>query len=476
LLVGAEAAVVRAAIMGILALVALQTGRQSFALNALAVSAALMAIVNPLVLWDVGFQLSFAATLGIVLYAEPFRTRVDQWLQSHIRADWAKRLSRPINDYLLLTIAATVTTLPILLFYFHRLSLFSLPANILILPVQPALMVLGGISMLAGMIVLPLGQLIAFLGWLPTAYTIRIVEILASLPGAAQSLSSFPLSAVFIYFAILAAVSIPAIWKRIKTIRIQPLVPLVILATFTVWVWNSALASPDGMLHLTLLDVPGEALLIQTPRGRTVLINSGESSNELLASLSREIPFGHSVDWFILAGRRDDQIGGIGGALDRLSPTAFGYAISDSELEEQLLEEPVLPSQLVPGDQLDLESGASLEVISIGVRGAVLLLSWQNFQALLPLGLDFDQMEELNFGADVGQVDLLLLADGAYPPLNPPEWIANLSPAVAWVAADAGNEAASAIELQIPVLTTEENGWIQVTTDGKNMWLEVERQ
>lgn len=476
LLVGADAAVVRAAIMGILALVALQTGRQSFALNALAFSAALMALINPLVLWDVGFQLSFAATLGIVLYAETFRARVDQWLDAHTRSDWAKRLSRPINDYFLLTIAATITTLPILLFYFHRLSLFSLPANILILPAQPALMVLGGISMLAGMILLPLGQLIGYLAWLPTTYTIRTVEILAALPGAAQSLSTFPVSLVFGYFAILAAISLPSMRQWIKSIRLQPLIPLAILTTFVLWSWNAVLAAPDGRLHLSLLDVPGEALLIRTPGGRNLLINSGESANDLLDSLSRKIPFGQNLDWLVLAGRRNDQINGVGGVLDRLSPAAISYAISDPEVGEQLKGETVTPTQMLPGDRLDLGNGASLEVISEGVRGAVLQLTWQNFQALLPLGLDFDQMEELNFGADAGQVDLLLLADGGYPPLNPPEWIANLSPAAAWVATDADNEASPAIEPQFPVFSTGQNGWIEVITDGENMWLEIERK
>jgi competence protein ComEC len=476
LLVGADAAVVRAAIMGILALVALQTGRQSFALNALAFSAALMALVNPLVLWDVGFQLSFAATLGLVLYAEPLRKRVDQWLDAHIRSDWAKRLSRPINDYLLLTVAATITTLPILLFYFHRLSIFSLPANILILPVQPALMILGGISMLAGMVLLPLGQLVGFLGWLPVAYTIRIVEILAALPGAAQSLSSFPLSMVFIYFAILAAISIPTIRQWIKSIHVQPLIPLAVLATFTMWIWNTALATPDGKLHLTLLDVPGEALLIETPNGRNLLINTGESANDLLENLSRQIPFGQSLDWLILAGRRDDQIGGINSGLDRLSPAAMGYAISDLEMEDQLKDEKLELSQFLPGDRLDLGSGAELEVVSVGVRGAVLELSWQNFQALLPLGLDFDQMEELDYGEDIGQVDLLLLADGGYSPLNPPEWIANLSPSAVLVATDSLNGALPSVDLgNIPAFSTGKNGWIQVITDSENMWLEVEQ-
>ncbi|MEJ2601096.1 MAG: ComEC/Rec2 family competence protein, partial [Anaerolineales bacterium] len=69
--VGAEAAVVRAALMGALALFARQVGRQQDGLNSLGLVAALMALANPNILWDVGFQLSFMATLGLVLYAEP---------------------------------------------------------------------------------------------------------------------------------------------------------------------------------------------------------------------------------------------------------------------------------------------------------------------------------------------------------------------------------------------------------------------
>jgi hypothetical protein len=145
-------------------------------------------------------------------------------------------------------------------------------------------------------------------------------------------------------------------------------------------------------------------------------------------------------------------------------------------MEDQLKDEKIELSQLLPADRLDLGNGAELEVVSVGVRGAVLELSWQNFQALLPLGLDFDQMEELDFGEDIGQVDLLLLADGGYPPLNPPEWIANLSPSVVWVATDLINGVHPSVDLgNIPVFSTGQNGWIQVITDSESMWLEVER-
>src|SRR5260370_14473115 len=73
LLVGAGASVVRAAIMSSLALIAGRLGRQSWGLNTLAAAALVMTLQNPLVLWDVGFQLTGAATLGILLYGERLR-------------------------------------------------------------------------------------------------------------------------------------------------------------------------------------------------------------------------------------------------------------------------------------------------------------------------------------------------------------------------------------------------------------------
>lgn len=482
ILVGADATVVRAAIMGILAMVALQTGRQSFALNTLGFSAALMALVNPLVLWDIGFQLSFAATLGLVLYSEPLRMRVDLWLDAHLQADSAKRLSRLINDYLLLTLAAQITTLPILLYYFHRLSLLSLPANLLILPAQPALMIFGGLSVLAGIIFLPLGQLIGFISWALAAYTMRIVEFFAGLPWASQILDSFPFSLVLIYFIALTAISIPAIRARIQNLKGQPIVGLVALGAISLWAWNAAYATPDGKLHLSMLDLEGEALLIQTPDGRSLLVNTGSSANQLMDELSKMIPLGQKVDWIIVAGRRPDQINGLLGAMERLAPAQIGWAISDAE--DQLAEISSLAAkaeiqvtELYPGDQFDLGRGAQLKVVRVGPRGTVLLLIWNNFEALLPLGLDFDQIDALMSGV-MGSVDLLILADSGYAPLNPPEWIDYLSPSVIWLDAEEEpvDEGVTDSLGSVPVLRTDQNGWLQATTDGNQLWLEEARR
>ena len=85
----------------------------------------------------------------------------------------AKRLSAPVGDFILFTFAAQITTLPLTAYHFKRLSLISFIANPIVLPAQPPLMILGGLAMLAGMVWLPLGQLLAWLAWPISACTQR---------------------------------------------------------------------------------------------------------------------------------------------------------------------------------------------------------------------------------------------------------------------------------------------------------------
>jgi competence protein ComEC len=477
LLVGAESSVVRAAIMGVLALIARQVGRQQFALNTLAFSAAVMALINPLILWDVGFQLSFAATLGLILYADRLRAYADKLLQARLSKEWALRLRGPLYEFVFLTIAAQITTLPLLLYYFERLSLLSLPANLIILPVQPALMVLGGFSILLGLLWQPLGVLIALLAWPLVAYTIRIVETFASLPAASQTAEFFSLNFVFLYYAILLVASIPAVRSRVTLPRFQPAAGLTVLAAIAFWSWNLGMAAPSGRLDLILLDVEGEALLIRTPAGRNLLINGGSSAADLSGALGRHLPASNrQIDLLLVAGHRPDQIGALLPSLDRLELSGVGWVGGESRLAADLYED--LEVQGIPivdlqtSQRIDLGDSAYLEVIAIGEQGAILLLVQGNFQALLPLGLDFEQIEALDSN-HLGQIDLLLLADFGYVPLNPPEWIAKLAPDTIWLAGNR-NELESELQAELgfhQVFDTNAHGWLRVSTDGQQMWL-----
>jgi competence protein ComEC len=134
--VGASAAVVRAAAMGILYLVATRLGRATYAPASLAAAALFMTLLNPFTLWDVGFLLSFAATIGLVLYTEPLEKWFERTLTRITSAEGAKKIVGLISEALLVTTAAQITTTPIILHIFGRFSLITLATSFLILPVQ----------------------------------------------------------------------------------------------------------------------------------------------------------------------------------------------------------------------------------------------------------------------------------------------------------------------------------------------------
>ena len=85
-------------------------------------------------------------------------------MPSDPRIGSAQRISNLVGEYFLFTLAAQLTTVPLILYYFRRLSLISLAANPLILPAQPPLMVLGGLATILGLVFLPLGRLFSYPG------------------------------------------------------------------------------------------------------------------------------------------------------------------------------------------------------------------------------------------------------------------------------------------------------------------------
>jgi len=184
-LVGAQPPVVRAAIMGVIALPAYLLGRRLIGLNVLAFTAAIMVFFSPSLILDVSFQLSFLATLGIMVFTDPLKDLYLKFTTRFFHNDNANRWTSWVVDYLLVTLAAQFAVFPVILSHFKYLSVVSLPANLLILPVQPAVMVLGGVALLTGLLFLPAGQVIAKLAWLPAFYSDQMAIWLGALPFAA---------------------------------------------------------------------------------------------------------------------------------------------------------------------------------------------------------------------------------------------------------------------------------------------------
>ena len=495
LLVGAEAAVVRAAFMGSISLLARQLGRRNDGMNALAAVAFIMAFMNPLVIWDVGFQLSFFATLGLILYAEPFSNFTSNLIAKISKHDLSM-FTRIINDNVVLTFAAQLTTIPIMAYQFKRISLISFVANPFILPVQPAVMVISGLAVFTSMVIFPLGQLIAWFAWPFSAYTIRMVELFDSVPHASIFLGDSPFWIIFAVY--LALFSVTFSWSRIKdwfnslgdSLRAVALTAtLALLFVCTVLVWRASATTGDGQLHITFLDVgSADAILIQTPSGRNVLINGGESTSNLSDELGRRLPFfSRKLDWLVVASTQDEQLAALPRVVERYPPENVLWSgnvqasFSAQALDKYFAEQAIPISLAEAGQKLELGGGASVEVQAVGPKGSVLLIQYKNFRALLPIGLSAGTLEEMNFGSEIGPVDVLLLADAGYAPTNPPELIANVNPQLTVLSVAAGDPDGLPSQDVLDsldgysVLRTDRNGWITVITDGEKMRVETER-
>ncbi len=100
---------------------------------------------------------------------------------------------------------------------------------------------------------------------------------------------------------------------------LAPSVIIAVLGISTYLVWSAAFAAPDGQLHLTFLNVgTADAILIQTPSGRTVLVNGGESPSTLADALGRRLsPFDRHLDWLVVASPQEQQVAALPPILDR---------------------------------------------------------------------------------------------------------------------------------------------------------------
>ncbi len=178
LLTGASSSVLRAAVMSSALLLATALGRPNRSVNTLLVAAGVLAIFEPKIVFDIGFQLSVAATYGLV--------RLSPLID---RAITPARLPKTLRRIISETLAATLLTAPLIVTYFERISLISPVVNLLVLPFIPMLMGLGFAGVITLMIYSPLGNLVTLLSWPVLQWIIWITKKSAALPFASNSAS-----------------------------------------------------------------------------------------------------------------------------------------------------------------------------------------------------------------------------------------------------------------------------------------------
>lgn len=182
LLVGLGATVVRASVMAALLLIMETLGRTYIILRGLLLAAIGMLLLNPLLMaFDIGFQLSFLATLGLILIAP--------WLETKL-----VKVPNPyeMRGFLVATIATQLAVLPLLLFQIGEVSIVSVMVNVLVLPLVPVAMLFTLLVGLSGMWLPVLANVFGFGAYAVLMYIIGVATWFANLPYAAAAVPSFP--------------------------------------------------------------------------------------------------------------------------------------------------------------------------------------------------------------------------------------------------------------------------------------------
>jgi competence protein ComEC len=365
---------------------------------------------------------------------------------------------------------------------------------------------------MAGMVWLPLGQLIGWLVWLPLAWSVWIVEQTARLPLASLDLGRFPFWLVVLLYATIGA----GVWSANRPTKVEDEQPRFRLPELgsqptRLWVggvgvtsllvWLAVLSLPDGRLHVAFLDVgQGDAILITLPDGDQMLIDGGPSATELTWRLGQEMPFwDRTLELVVNTHPDSDHLGGLVSLLDRynVEQALVADIEGDSQLyeewEQELVEAALTPAIGLAGMQLDLGQGITATILSPGPLTAkieepnnhsiVLHLQFGRVSFLLPGDIEAPVEAKLVRAKTPLTATVLKSPHHGSKTSSGAAFLEAVSPQIVVVSVGKdnrfGHPAPEVMERYaehgLPVLRTDERGTIEFVTDGERLWVETGR-
>lgn len=510
-LTGASPSVVRAALMAGAMVVGRLAGSRAHATSALGLAALVMLLAAPAVLWDVGFQLSLLATAGLTWFGRPIEGRLGAW------PAW-------IREPVALTLAAQLTTLPVILVNFERLSLVAPISNVMVVPLVPLAMLASAGAAAGGVLlaIVPLGLvgdagawLLGGAAWLVLRAMIGVGQLTAGLPMAAVDVT-VPAPLAVAWFPLLAFASwamrpdrnepessravpdeamtgaVTAIARFFRPVRALLLL-VAILGAITFG------SQPDGRLHLTVLDIDqGDAILVEGPSGRTMLVDGGPDPELTLRRLGANMPFfARRIDVLVLSHPHQDHVAGLVEILDRHRVGAIlhaGIGFENAAFDRLLTDAAAaaVPVRLArAGQVLALDATISLEVLypseadassplpegDINNGSVVLLLRHGGFTALLTGDAEAPVEATLVGRGLLRPVDVLKVGHHGSRSSTTPALLDVIRPSLAVISAGEDNEyghpapetlATLAAAGPVPVHRTDLEGDIEIVSDGRS--------
>jgi competence protein ComEC len=515
LITGMHPPVVRGAIMASVFLAAGLLGRQRTAITSLAFAVAIMVGINPQILWDASFQLSFMAMAGLIFIAPPFQALGRKAVNATIGDEGiGVSLANITTDSFSVTLAAIIAVWPLIAHYFGIVSFVAPLATLLALPALPAIIAAGALAGFIGLVALPIAQAIGWLAWLFISYMLFIVSGFASLPISSIEVGSVGTTVIVVYYSALAA----AVWlgsrkrlgERIKSgasksfslISQSPkrwVIPPLLVVAILVSVGGATM--PDDELHVSFLDIgQGDAILIQKGN-QQVLVDGGPSPQALALELGDRMPFwDRTIELVVLTHPHSDHLAGLVEVLQRYQVEQVLYPDLDYEstLYDEwlgLIEEKDIPrTPAQAGQKIDLGDGVIIEVLNpqtplltgtssdINNNSVVLHITMGKVSFLLTADIEQEaEFKLIVLRADLTSTVLKVGHSGSYTSTTS-EFLAATSPQVAVISVGDNPfghphaEVVERLEKELGlsnIFRTDRQGTIEFITNGERLWVRV---
>ncbi|NLB78800.1 MAG: DNA internalization-related competence protein ComEC/Rec2 [Clostridiaceae bacterium] len=354
---GMEASVIRAAIMAGVTLTGMLLWRKADIYCSLAVSAIIVLLGNTYMLFDLGFILSFSATLSLVIMYKPIFSRLPV------------KIPKIIRDTLAGTIAAQLGVIPIIAYCFNTFSLISVFTNLLIVPLTGIITVLGAILVIVGNLFFPAGKLLGVLLSLVVDVMLYVTETMAAIPWAEINLATPSIILVLLYYLILLFLiyGYPRLGKELA----KPAFASIIVMCGAVILLISI---PSKSLQIHFADVgQGDCAIIRTPSGQNIILDGGGSINDEEGSYAGEcivVPLLYNlnmteIDLMIASHGHMDHIGGLKTVIDKINVkklvVADTFDIEMRELTDYAVEKGVPVTRIKEGAFIYEEDNLTLK-------------------------------------------------------------------------------------------------------------------
>ena len=486
---GAGPSIQRAGVMGAAGLVAALADRPRARWYAVLLAAGATLAVNPRADGDVGWQLSFAAVIGIMLWAKRLATALS--------GDAERRSARhALAEAVAVTASATVVTAPLMASAFDQFSPAALPANVLVAPAVAPAMWLGMLTGIAGQAPFLPVEPLNWLDSLCLAYIAQIAHWLAAPDWALLSVHLGSLwSVAAAYAVLLLAMELVLRWlhrvkgrPRERRIRasISPRAAVAIavaalpVAAAVLWPFGGRATSPSTQgMTVRVLDVgQGDSILLQPPNGDPVLVDTGPPEDGVEDRL-RQLGIDR-LDAIVVTHDQSDHAGDLGELLGSVRVDRLVYGRDDPRLRAAALSAGAQPYRLAEGGELD-SGGLQLTALwpprelvgetreDPNLLCLVLVARWRHFSMLLT-----GDAEAESVPIDPGPVDVLKVSHHGSEDAGLDELLERSTPKLAVISVGAGNSYGHPAEPTladlrdhgVPTMRTDRQGEIDIEADG----------